>query len=498
MNFRGGAQNPLPRLEPDAAFFPASPLLEGIIVLETTSILHRKGRPSGLFVFGLTALLFAAPTAFCAEAPAAANGNSPTAGKSGATTSGDTLAPDSNRIRLEFGSLSSFATGGKTSAYYLLEYEGHSLFSHNAPPTFVNPFGTVNRPDAPSSDPNKFAFRIERRQPGDNIADGDFLAHRILNLGGKSQVLGVIQFTPRSNFKQFNIAGGLESPTIAFLGFLNSGKHPLNVVNWLHFGMQGESQTRPVEEGGDQDVALVTYRAYFGKGFAPVERDVNRKARESLTLGAVRELTETPEGKFSPEKLKALLQKFADADAQATLLSPVEQVTVFALIGRTEGDNVKQNASDTEPGKLIPLKDPTNANLGHKFNEDFFNSENFKNELAKLAGPQTPSAGEAPVDIAHNEWERWTVAQFIPSAGRPVKDAAKIELYAESAGWYYLNGHFQTDRFQNLFSVNFKFHLHPEKASDNVWLRLRYENGTDRASPLVYRNFLSASIGISF
>ena len=443
----------------------------------------------------LAALPLVSPAAYADTGPPApadknpaATGGNPTAGKPNPTVSGDTLAPDSNRVRLEFGSLSSLATGGRTSAYYLFEYQGNSLFAHNSPPTFVNPLGLTKLPDAPTPDPNTFSFSIERQQPGSNIADGNFLAHRVFNLGGKSQILGVLQFTPRSNFKQVNIAGGLETPTIPFLALLNAKPFHLNIVNWVHFGVQGENQTRPDSEGGDQDVALLTYRAYVGKGFLPVERDVNRKAREGLSFDAVRNLTETPEGNVSPDKIRALAQKFSDADAGGTLLSDVEQKTVFALKRRLINDQVKQ-----ENGEQGDLFLPTG-----KVNDAFLSSANFKNELVKLSSKPTTEAGAQKLDIARSVWEEWVATQFIPNAGKPVKDAAKIELYAESAGWYYLNGHFQTDRFQNLFSVNFKYHLHPEKATDDVWFRLRYENGTDRASPLIYRNFLSASLGISF
>jgi hypothetical protein len=65
-----------------------------------------------------------------------------------------------------------------------------------------------------------------------------------------------------------------------------------------------------------------------------------------------------------------------------------------------------------------------------------------------------------------------------------------ISVYGESSGWYTFNGS-DKSHFRNLFTFTVDYWLIP--AMDNVALRLRYENGYERAAPTDHKNHLLLS-----
>ena len=260
---------------------------------------------------------------------------------------------------------------------------------------------------------------IERRQPGDNIADANVLANRSIKLSSKSEIRGVLQFTARSDFRQYNIAGGLETPSLTLLPFINSGrKGGLGLVNWFFLGVSGENQKRPANEGGDQDVALTSYRAFLGRGFGFVESDASKKVRsgQSAFIAKIRQNTEGTDGNVDIGKLRDTLKR-ADATV-GTKASQTEDELVYSTV-KLFISAVEQD--QTPMGKLLAAENRTTL-------------DKYITDMASMP-PKPPINSLAPNDLFsfRSNWEKY-VFGGLRGYFLPVKDRARYELYAEFRG----------------------------------------------------------------
>jgi hypothetical protein len=76
-------------------------------------------------------------------------------------------------------------------------------------------------------------------------------------------------------------------------------------------------------------------------------------------------------------------------------------------------------------------------------------------------------------------------------------DRPTVTVALEGVGQYVAVGKYDGSRFRSLLSPSATFYLNPA-ADQRNWIRLRYENGRDRTSPTVYRNFFTVTLGYQF
>lgn len=77
-----------------------------------------------------------------------------------------------------------------------------------------------------------------------------------------------------------------------------------------------------------------------------------------------------------------------------------------------------------------------------------------------------------------------------------VTDQPTFALYAENSGWYSFSGSFNGSRLKNLLTVTLDYWPLPNY--DYAFLRLRYENGHERAVPTERKDHLLLSINLRF
>ena len=77
-----------------------------------------------------------------------------------------------------------------------------------------------------------------------------------------------------------------------------------------------------------------------------------------------------------------------------------------------------------------------------------------------------------------------------------ITDQPTIAVYAEASGWQTVTGDPQGTRFKAMATITIDHWFLPTR--DDVFLRLRYENGYERAVPTVRLNQLMASASLRF
>ncbi len=77
-----------------------------------------------------------------------------------------------------------------------------------------------------------------------------------------------------------------------------------------------------------------------------------------------------------------------------------------------------------------------------------------------------------------------------------ITDQPTVSLYAESSGWYTFSGDPQGRKLKNLLTATVDYWFLPSR--DDVFLRIRYENGYDRALPADRRNQLLISLALRY
>lgn len=92
-------------------------------------------------------------------------------------------------------------------------------------------------------------------------------------------------------------------------------------------------------------------------------------------------------------------------------------------------------------------------------------------------------------------WEK-TVRDIAYGTADAITDQPTFALYAEDSGWYSFAGAFDGSRLKNLLTVTLDYWPLPNY--DYVFLRLRYENGYERAVPTDRKDHLLLTINLRF
>lgn len=80
---------------------------------------------------------------------------------------------------------------------------------------------------------------------------------------------------------------------------------------------------------------------------------------------------------------------------------------------------------------------------------------------------------------------------------KDVKNFNRIQLWVDTVGWYQFNGTVPRSRFTDLTSANFRVYVGKANDAASQWIGIRYENGTERATPGVHRAFAAFVAGFS-
>lgn len=96
------------------------------------------------------------------------------------------------------------------------------------------------------------------------------------------------------------------------------------------------------------------------------------------------------------------------------------------------------------------------------------------------------------------EGESWEAAIRATARGvaDQITDQPTVAVYAEASGWQTVTGDPQGTRFKALATITIDDWFLPTR--DDVFVRLRYENGYERAVPTVRLNQLMASLSLRF
>src|SRR5262249_51112884 len=96
---------------------------------------------------------------------------------------------------------------------------------------------------------------------------------------------------------------------------------------------------------------------------------------------------------------------------------------------------------------------------------------------------------------APEEWEP-TARKAARGAAEAISEQPTVAVYAEFSGWYEMRGADDMGRSRALFTLTTDYWFLPSR--DDVFLRLRYENGYERGNPQARKNQILASVALRF
>ena len=362
-------------------------------------------------------------------------------------------------FELGIGYLWNLQKNGKDSSYYFVKYTGQTLAEKGT--AFADP--SLPGPNLPAvatsgGDAHNLALRLENGTAQFNGGILDAIVRKPINAPFLKNFRGALGVNATQDFKQIIWSGGLESPAIHPLRLLRLDPRK-RIINWLFVGAFDEKTSVSGSDGTSgagtsQDAGVAVYRAFIGQGFHPV----TSKAEQTRVETAQKER----------------------ASGEKTIRDASE------IGGKFDLDKLKKSGEALViKNRLLP-KETTNA----------------ERVILFYGAPGGEFNGGNPNAILPKSVEEWEKAAFegLSALGEPVKDLASIQAWFESEGWYQFTKLTSTSlnkRYTNLLSANAKFYLDAEHG-DNYWILLRFQRGTERAAPDVYKNYFSASLGFSF
>lgn len=344
-------------------------------------------------------------------------------------------------LSLDAGYLRQFSNGSDDALYYRLEYRGKELKAKGVPAKEAN-LQTPTRVKPLVGGVSSLFFKLDRGSPKLDGGLFDSLGLAPINFG-KTRLRGTAEISGRLDARQVNFAFGVETPEDTIRKALGIDKvlRKHFITNWIVVGAAGERRERDGSLGGDEDVALVTYRAFFGRADATVISEARIRTADMMEA----------------DIRKLLADYLALPDPNATN-DPAE----------------KERRKKLRDAFVAGLEaNPTRA--GDRFR-------------LLLLDDQVPNI----LDRFSDEKIKGIVKNY-----RTQKDRPSVALYLENSGWWTITDPTAGRRFNNLFAATATYWMNP--ASDKpTFLRLRYENGRERGAPTVKKNMLLMTVGMYF
>jgi hypothetical protein len=125
-----------------------------------------------------------------------------------------------------------------------------------------------------------------------------------------------------------------------------------------------------------------------------------------------------------------------------------------------------------------------------------------KDEIEKIpANKRTPLqrlVRDTVVDTDSKTDEQWKKNVAGAAFGRAdaITDQPTVSFYAEDSGWYSYTGKLGEKKLSNLLAISIDYWILPD--NDNLFIRVRYENGYEMATPTDKKNQLLVSATLKF
>jgi hypothetical protein len=322
-------------------------------------------------------------------------------------------------FEVEGGYKFSFLDGEEDDSFYRFSYNGSLVRSSGTPFQFAEGLDLTEPSGEPGGDRNTLNLRFEQ---GTTTLDGELLEAggvRALNLRGleKLDLRGTAFVGADLENETVQFAVGLESKPLRIPGVTRSG-----ASNWLVFGVNGQRQEQSDTNAGDENLGLLTYRAFLGKAFGW------RKSADVNTIAV--------------ELARRVLDQAPNLAAARGLEAKVKAVAA--------------------------------------------NQRRSEQQLFLDALGEEPTTDE--------EWVE-TVRSLALGEADAITDQPTFSAYAEATGWYEWEGSSE-DKQKNLLLVTLDYW--PLQQRDDFFLRVRYENGYERAVPNVKKDHVLLSVATRF
>jgi len=443
---------------------------ERVASVATSASRPRTMLLTALMLVGIGTIVQADPVLSPADALPAATDTSNATAATNATTNSATAAqsdlasapPDVSKLIGQFvnwdfgaGYLRDLQKNGKDASYYLVQQNGKQMAASGSP--FVNT-DVVAPQTLPVPQSDKKSYQLTIQKGTAQLSGGLIEAYATSNIPlfrevatavGKALQLkdfrefrGTLAVNSTTDFKSTVWQGGLETPALHPLQFLNAGaNNGVNAMNWTFLSVLNENQD---STGNTQrNVGLFSYRSSLGRGFRPVS-------------------TDTP---LTPAETNELVAKVTASAIQTSEDKCIESGVYDYGKLKTYADSIDRSSKDQA---LISIR---------------FLVRNISS---------------TKIDTK-DKWES-ALKDYVATRYSTVHlTQSTIEAWIDSTGWYQFTGpSTNNNRFSNLMSANLRYYLTPNKGANSSWILLRYENGIERATPTVYNDYLTLSTGFAF
>jgi hypothetical protein len=343
-----------------------------------------------------------------------------------------------DKLEIEGGYKADYVEGRKSEGWYRLTYKGKPVAERGT----SLPFTETVLLDAPKadlkvSDDTDLVLRFEDGTLG--LAGGlfDMSGVRPISFTGLEglNLRGTAFVAADNSFKQVQFGAGLQTEPMRVPGL--AGRE---VANWIVLGVNAQRRDS-TDAAADNSFAAATYRAFVGKAFG----------------------WRTP----AKQQIEALARRLADA-----YLRDAPTMTE-ALAKKTQIDNDKN--SGTEQRRFARAVTAARLEIRRKL----------------LDTKRTEMSEEEMTAI-------WTSAarEFEEGAIEAISLRPTVAVYAELSGWYEFRGGGTSSRSKSLFTLSADYWFLPGR--DDVFLRVRYENGHERGAPDMRKNQLLTSVALRF
>lgn len=442
------------------------------------------------------ALVLAAPGAL---AQGTAGSTAVAAGSAASAAAGPESSPaPSNAIEIDAARRFDLTPGGTPQTYTRITYLGQLLTARGTPlkqaasldllAPALPASAAASSAAAGTGDRRQWTLRYENREArlGGSLLEGEGVQPIRLEALGALDLRGTAAIA--TDQAGTRAAVGLETRPFRLPGFAGH-----EVSNWLVLGLNGQRDPA-AGGGGANDRALVTYRAFAGKGFgwrpsADVSVSSARVEAEILKLAPNYKAALQLRGKIN-EAAQGATEPTA---AQARLLLAIEQAEGDLEEEKEEAAKaaaVAAPAASAAPGGAGAGNAPKKRARGTARTKA---SEDAK-KRASAATATTAVAAAAADAGADRIW-----LEAVRTAARDIADAQDtrptLALYGEASGWYTARGQADNQRRQrNLFTATLDWWLVPTR--DDMFLRLRYEDGYEWTAPTRRKQQVSVSITV--
>ena len=343
-----------------------------------------------------------------------------------------------DKLEIEGGYKADYVAGRKSEGWHRLTYRGKPVSERGTP----LPFTETVLLDAPKADlkvadDTDLVLRFEDGTLG--LAGGLFDMSGVQPISftglGDFKLRGTAFAAADNSFKQVQFGAGVQTAPQRIPGL--AGRE---VANWIVLGINAQRRDS-TDAAADSNFAAATYRAFVGKAF----------------------------GWRTPERpqIEALAKRLSDA----YLRDAPTMADALAKKAQIDKDE-KSSAEQRRFARAV-----TAARLAIR---------------SRLRETNRTEMDDKEMDAL------WAAAarDFELGAVEAIALRPTVSVYAELSGWYEFRGGDTSSRSKSLFTLSADYWFMPGR--DDVFLRMRYENGHERGAPDTRKNQLLASIALRF